>query len=55
LEVKWHYIRGAKESGEIKIRKIHTDLNKADVLTKAATRAVFRRHVDALMHRAAQH
>ena len=55
LEVKWHYIRGAQESGEIKIRKIHTDLNKADVLTKAATRAVFRRHVDALMHRAAQH
>lgn len=55
IDVKWHYIRGAQEDGKIKITKIHADLNRADIMTKAATTAVFRRHVDAIMHRAAAH
>ena len=49
IDVKWHYIRMAQESGMVKVVKVHTDLNHADIMTKAATTATFCRHVDAIM------
>jgi len=54
IDVKYHYIRAAQENGVIKVEKIHTDLNHADIMTKAATTVTFRRHVDALMQPAVQ-
>jgi len=50
IDLRWHYIRDKQELGVIKMEKVHTDLNHADIFTKPATLAVFRRHVDAIMH-----
>jgi hypothetical protein len=34
---------------KVVIKKVHTDLNRADIMTKAASHSMFSRHVDALM------
>jgi hypothetical protein len=50
IDLRWHYIRDKQELGIIKMEKVHTDLNHADIFTKPASLAVFRRHVGAIMH-----
>jgi hypothetical protein len=49
IDVKFHYIRTEQTSGRVIVSKIHTDDNRADIMTKATTVATFKRHVDALM------
>jgi len=49
VDVKFYYIRVAHEKGMIKVLKVHTDLNRADIMTKATTTTIFHRHVDAIM------
>jgi hypothetical protein len=49
IDVKFHYIRAEQTSGRVIVSKIHTDDNRADIMTKATTVATFKRHVDALM------
>ena len=51
IDVRFHYIRLAQEQGIVKVVKIHTDLNKADIFTKATTATTFQRHVNAIMFR----
>jgi hypothetical protein len=50
IDVKYHYVRRAQENGTVNVVKVHTDHNRADIMTKATTAPTFRRHVDALMH-----
>ena len=38
IKVKYHFIRSALEDGELKLEKIHTSQNPADMLTKVVTR-----------------
>jgi hypothetical protein len=45
IDVKYHYIRVAQERNDVKVKKIHTDDNRSDIMTKATTIATFRRHV----------
>ena len=49
IDVRYHYIREARQRGLVHVVKIHTDLNKADIFTKATTAATFHRHVNAIM------
>jgi hypothetical protein len=49
IDVKFHYIRTEQTSGRVIVSKIHTEDNRADIMTKATTVATFKRHVDALM------
>ena len=49
MEVKWHYVRHVEEKGEIDVQKVHTDDNRADILTKATDRETFVRHVSRIM------
>mmetsp|Transcript_27211 Transcript_27211/g.68699 ORF Transcript_27211/g.68699 Transcript_27211/m.68699 type:complete len:292 (-) Transcript_27211:415-1290(-) len=49
IEVRWHYIRLAQQTGIVKVTKVHTDDNRADIFTKSTPAMVFRRHVSALM------
>jgi hypothetical protein len=49
IDVKYHYIRVEQTSGRVDVTKIHTDDNRADIMTKATSAATFKRHVDALM------
>jgi hypothetical protein len=35
IDIKYHFIRECVEAGQIVVKKIHTDEQKADVLTKA--------------------
>jgi hypothetical protein len=53
IEVKYHYVRVAQERLVIKMVKVHTDLNRADIMTKATSTGTFCRHVDFLMSRPA--
>jgi DNA-binding ferritin-like protein (Dps family) len=53
IEVKFHYVRVAQERFVIKMVKVHTDLNPADIMTKATGTGTFCRHVDLLMSRPA--
>ena len=52
IDVKYHYIRMQQTSGQVIVTKVHTDNNRADIMTKATTVATFKRHVDALMFQA---
>jgi len=38
IKLKYHFIRPALEDGELKLEKIHTSQNPADMLTKVVTR-----------------
>jgi hypothetical protein len=49
IDVRYHYIREARQRGLVHVVKIHTDLNKADIFTKTTTAATFHRHVNAIM------
>lgn len=49
MDVKFHYVRSAILEKQVLVTKVHTDLNRADIMTKAASYAMFSRHVDALM------
>ena len=49
MDVKFHYVRSAILEKKVVIKKVHTDLNRADIMTKAASHSMFSRHVDALM------
>ena len=48
IERRFNYIRDEVEKGKICIRKIHTDLNVADPLTKLLNGAKHNRHVCAM-------
>ena len=49
IEVKFHYTRHVQERGLVKVVKIHTDDNSADIFTKATDQRTFVRHVSSLM------
>ena len=38
IKLKYHFIRSALEDGELKMEKIHTSQNPADMLTKGVTK-----------------
>ena len=49
MDVKFHYVRSAIVEKKVVVKKVHTDLNRADLMTKAANYPMFSRHVNALM------
>ena len=49
IEVKFHYTRHVQERGLIKVVKVHTDNNRADIFTKATDFKTFERHVSRIM------
>ena len=42
IQCKYHFIRSALEDGQLKLEKIHTSQNPADMLTKVVTREKLR-------------
>eukprot|EP00253_Pinus_taeda_P019608 PITA_19608 len=42
IQLKYHFIRSLLEDGELKLEKIHTSQNPADILTKVVTREKLR-------------
>jgi len=42
IQLKYHFIRSVLEDGELKLEKIHTSQNPADMLTKVVTREKMR-------------
>ena len=42
MHLKYHFIRSMLEDGELKLEKIHTSQNLADMLTKVVTREKLR-------------
>jgi hypothetical protein len=38
IQLRYHFIRSALENGHLKLEKIHTSQNPADMLTKGVTR-----------------
>jgi len=38
IQLRYHLIRSALEDGQLKLEKIHTSQNPADMLTKGVTR-----------------
>ncbi|KAK1647072.1 hypothetical protein QYE76_064877 [Lolium multiflorum] len=52
IKLRYHSIREYIEDGEVKICKVHTDLNVADPLTKALPRAKHDQHQNAMGVRA---
>jgi hypothetical protein len=38
IQLRYHFIRSALEDGHLKLEKIHTSQNPADMLTKGVTR-----------------
>ncbi|KAK1668384.1 hypothetical protein QYE76_056543 [Lolium multiflorum] len=48
IKLRYHSIREYIEDGEVKICKVHTDLNVADPLTKALPRAKHDQHRNAM-------
>ena len=38
IQLRYHFIRSALEDGQLKLEKIHTSQNPADMLTKGVTR-----------------
>jgi hypothetical protein len=49
MDVKFHYVRSAIVEKKVVVKKVHTDLNRADIMTKVVSYPMFSRHVDALM------
>jgi hypothetical protein len=49
IDVKFHYVRSAIMEKKVVVKKVHTGLNRADLMTKAANSSMFSRHVNALM------
>ena len=42
IQLKYHFIRSVLEDGEVKLEKIHTSQNPADMLKKVVTREKLR-------------
>jgi len=42
IQLKYHFIRSVLEDGELKLEKIHTSQNPADMITKVVTREKLR-------------
>ena len=42
IQLKYHFIRSALEDGQLKLEKIHTSQNPADMLTKVVTKKKLR-------------
>ena len=42
IQLMYHFIRSVLEDGELKLEKIHTSQNPADMLTKVVTREKLR-------------
>ena len=42
IQLKYHFIRSVLEDGELKLEKIHTTKNPADMLTKVVTKEKLR-------------
>ena len=42
IQLKYHFIQSALEDGQLKLEKIHTSQNPADMLTKVVTREKLR-------------
>ena len=42
IQLKYHFIRSVLEDGQLKLEKIHTSQNPADMLTKVVTREKLR-------------
>jgi hypothetical protein len=38
IQLRYHFIRSTLEDGQLKLEKIHTSQNPADMLTKGVTR-----------------
>ena len=38
IQLRYHFIRSVLEDGQLKLEKIHTNENPADMLTKVVTR-----------------
>ena len=49
VEVKYHYVRDAQDKGRVRVVKVHTTLNHADIMTKATDQKTFTRHVSMIM------
>jgi hypothetical protein len=49
IDVRYHYIRETVEHDQVRIVKVPTGLNRADLFTKPVTAELFHRHVSALM------
>ena len=49
IDVRYHYIRETVEHYQVRIIKVPTGLNRADLFTKPVTAELFHRHVSALM------
>jgi hypothetical protein len=41
IDVQYHFVRDVIEDGVVRLQKIHTDVNPADILTKPVTREKF--------------
>jgi hypothetical protein len=49
IDVRYHYIRETVEHDQVRVIKVPTGLNRADLFTKPVTAELFHRHVSALM------
>jgi len=41
IDVKYHFVRDVLEDGDIKVKKVHTKDNPADILTKVVSGVKF--------------
>jgi hypothetical protein len=46
IDIKYHFIRDIVAEGKIKVHKIHTDKNPADMLTKPLSNTKFKHCLD---------
>ena len=49
VEIRYHYVRDQVQAGRIRVAKVHTDVNVADILTKSIKVEAFTRHRDSLV------
>jgi hypothetical protein len=49
IDVRYHYIRETVEHDQVRVVKVPTGLNRADLFTKPVAAELFHRHVSALM------
>ena len=50
IDVRYHYIRSKQDDMTVVVKKVHTDNNLADFLTKALNIQKFVKMRDAIMH-----
>jgi len=49
IEIRYHYVRDQVLAGKVKVAKVHTDENVADILTKPIKSDSFIRHRDTIL------